>query len=408
MKNGLRDRRLFTILMIVFVQIFGAAMVLPVLPLYAQREFNLRPEIITLLVSSFFAAQFLAGPLIGRLSDRYGRLPVLIISQIGTVISFILLIVAQSAGMLFYSRILDGITGGNIIVAQAYITDISPREKRTQYLGLIFAAFGLGFIIGPALGGILSAAFGEKIPFLVAAIAAAGTVILTWLVLDETVSPEQREASRTGKQTSFSPGELLRNVPLVMILSIAVVGQFALGIIQSTFALFGEAVLFAGYSKQTTDLGIGLLLSVVGVSQVITQTALLPRFLKLYSEATLVVIGSILRTISLLVFAVVTAPWWAIIGLILLPMGLGVATPSLQSLSTNTVPDDQRGGVLGLFQSINSLSVIISTAIGGVLFAITPATPYWVGMILSALVILPALYLVRQFQPKVETTPSNV
>ncbi|MDX1521256.1 MAG: MFS transporter [Anaerolineae bacterium] len=408
MKNGLRDRRLFTILMIVFVQIFGAAMVLPVLPLYAQREFNLRPEIITLLVSSFFAAQFLAGPLIGRLSDRYGRLPVLIISQIGTVISFILLIVAQSAGMLFYSRILDGITGGNIIVAQAYITDISPREKRTQYLGLIFAAFGLGFIIGPALGGILSAAFGEKIPFLVAAIAAAGTVILTWLVLDETVSPEQREASRTGKQTSFSPGELLRNVPLVMILSIAFVGQFALGIIQSTFALFGEAVLFAGYSKQTTDLGIGLLLSVVGVSQVITQTALLPRFLKLYSEATLVVIGSILRTISLLVFAVVTAPWWAIIGLILLPMGLGVATPSLQSLSTNTVPDDQRGGVLGLFQSINSLSVIISTAIGGVLFAITPATPYWVGMILSALVILPALYLVRQFQPKVETTPSNV
>jgi DHA1 family tetracycline resistance protein-like MFS transporter len=121
------DRRLITILLIVLVQMLGAAMILPILPLFAQREFALSPQVIALLSTSYFAAQFLAGPYLGRLSDKYGRVPILIFSQIGTVISFVMLALAPSAAFLFLARILDGITGGNIIVAQAYITDITPR-----------------------------------------------------------------------------------------------------------------------------------------------------------------------------------------------------------------------------------------------------------------------------------------
>ncbi|HLV37703.1 MAG TPA: MFS transporter, partial [Spirillospora sp.] len=124
------DRRLFTILMIVFVQIVGASMILPILPLYARDRFSMSDEVVTLLFSSFFLAQFLAGPLIGRLSDTYGRLPVLIISQIGTVISFVIIGLAPSVAWLFFARILDGITGGNIVVAQAYVTDIMPPKQR--------------------------------------------------------------------------------------------------------------------------------------------------------------------------------------------------------------------------------------------------------------------------------------
>jgi DHA1 family tetracycline resistance protein-like MFS transporter len=205
MKKFSIDRRLFTILMIVFVQMLGASMILPILPLYAQREFGLTPQTITLLVSVFFAAQFRAGPTIGRLSDKHGRLPILIISQIGTAVSFVMLAMAQGPFMLFAARTLDGITGGNIIVAQAYITDIMPREKRTQALGYIFAAFGLGFIFGPALGGILSAAYGPQVPFLIAAAAAIFTVGLTWVTLDETLTPEQREANRTYKKGGLAP-----------------------------------------------------------------------------------------------------------------------------------------------------------------------------------------------------------
>jgi DHA1 family tetracycline resistance protein-like MFS transporter len=179
------DRRLATILLIVLVQMLGAAMILPILPLYAQREYGLTPQVITLLGTSFFAAQFIAGPYLGRLSDKYGRIPVLIISQIGTAISFLMLALAPGAGFLFLARVIDGITGGNIIVAQAYITDITPREKRTEALGYIFAVFGLGFILGPALGGVLSAAFGPRVPYLFAAGAAVVVVLLTWITLEE-------------------------------------------------------------------------------------------------------------------------------------------------------------------------------------------------------------------------------
>ncbi len=370
-------------------------MVLPILPLYAQREFELSPQIITLLVSAFYAAQFLAAPFLGRLSDKYGRVPVLIVSQIGTAISFVMLGLAQNVEMLFAARILDGITGGNIIVAQAYITDITPREKRTQSLGLIFAVFGLGFIIGPALGGILSALLGPRIPFLIAAVAATAIIIMTWLTLDETLSPEQREANRNFKKAGLRPGDIARNLPLLLILFVAFTGQFILGLLQSTFALYGGAVLFADSSEEMTNLGIGLLLAVIGLSQVITQLFLLKRAVQRFGEAKLVIIGSVLRALAMFILAIVASPWIAALGLLVFATGLGLMMPSLQGLATYTVDDELRGGVLGWYQSSVSLSVILGTALGGVLFALSPTTPYWFGAALAAIVILPTLALLR-------------
>lgn len=399
------DRRLLTILMIVFVQMLGAAMILPILPLYARREFNLPPQTITLLVSAFFAAQFLAGPYLGRWSDRYGRLPLLIISQIGTTISFLMLALAPSYQLLFAARILDGITGGNIIVAQAYITDVTPREKRTEALGYIFAVFGLGFIIGPALGGILSAAFGPRIPYVIAAGAAALTVLLTWRVLDETVTAAQRAANRTYKRAGLNPREIAGNYALILVLVIAFVGQFALGMLQSTFALYGEAVLFAGYSEQMTNLGIGLLLAMVGVGQFFTQTILLRRMLRRFGETWLVIIGTFLRAVGLILFAIFSLPLVGAFASVFFAVGMGLMMPSLQSLSTNTVADELRGGVLGVYQSSLSLATIISTAVAGVIFAINPTVPFWLGGILSLVTLLLAVALVRQFrveQPDLE------
>jgi DHA1 family tetracycline resistance protein-like MFS transporter len=398
------DRRLFTILMIVFVQMLGASMVFPILPLYAQRQFELSPQTITLLVSSFFAAQFLAGPYLGRLSDKYGRLPILIISQIGTAISFAMLGLAQNVETLFFARI-------NIIVAQAYVTDITPREQRTQALGYIFAAFGLGFVFGPALGGALSAMLGIRIPFLLAAVVAMATVLLTWFTLDETLSADQRQANREYKKSSLGPRAVSSNFILMLILGVAFVGQFAMGLLMSTFALFGEAVLFVTYSEEFTNLGIGLLLTVVGLSQSFTQMFLLKPMLKRYGEARLVIIGSVLRTLGFFIFAVVVSPWLAALGMIVFPIGMGVIMPSLQSMATQAVADELRGGVLGVHQSVLNLGVVFGTALGGFLFAIRPTTPYWVGGGLAALTILPAIILLRQFHAiklKEETMPSAV
>ena len=302
------DRRLVTILLIVLVQMLGAAMILPILPLYAQREFNLSPQVITLLSTSFFAAQFLAGPYLGRLSDKYGRVPILIISQIGTGLSFVMLALAPSAAFLFLARIIDGITGGNIIVAQAYITDITPREKRTESLGYIFAVFGLGFVLGPALGGVLAAALGPRVPYLIAAGAAFAVVLLTWFTLEETLTPEQREANRQASGNSMSPSKVIRNKPLVLILIVAFLGQSGLGLLQSTFALYGEAVLFAGYSLQAATLGIGLLLATVGLSQFITQAFFLRPLLARFGEYRLVILGNIGRMIGSFVYALAATP----------------------------------------------------------------------------------------------------
>lgn len=390
------DRRLVTILLIVFVQIVGASMILPILPLYAQEQFTMSPQLITLLVSSFFAAQFIAGPFLGRLSDHYGRLPVLIVSQIGTAISFVMLGLADSITLLFAARILDGITGGNIIVAQAYVTDVTPEAERTQALGYIFAAFGLGFIVGPALGGALSALFGPQIPFLLAAIVASATVGLTWLTLDESLSAEQRLANRGFSKANLNPLEMMANVPLMVVLGIAFIAQFVMGLVQSTFALYGEAVLFTDYSHEITNFGVGLLLTFVGLGQVFTQMFLIKRALHRFSEAQLVIIGSLIRSSAMIVFAVITSPWLGSIGSVLFAMGMGLMMPSLQSVATLTVAPELRGGVLGVYQSTLSLSTIFGTASGGILFAISPTMPYWLGGLLGLIAILPALLLWQQ------------
>lgn len=387
------DKRLLTILLIVFVQMFGASLVLPILPRVAQNDFGLRPELVALLVSSFFVAQFVAGPWIGRLSDTYGRIPVLLISQVGTVISFLMLGVAQSAWILFASRILDGITGGNIIAAQAYITDVTPRERRTEALGYVMAAFGLGFIFGPALGGFVSAAFAPATAFYMAAAAAAIVVALTYFTLDETLTPEQRRENVRVSKNGMSLRQVTQNGTLMLVLGIAFIGQFALGIVQATFALYGEAVLFAGATNSVTSLGIGLLLSVVGITQFTVQSFGLRPLLRRFGEVKLIILGSVSRAVGLFIFALVLSPWLAGFGSFFFALGMAIMMPPLQSLATTTVPDQMRGSVLGVYQSAISLSTIVSTAIGGVIFDIGPTMPYWVAGVLALVVIFPVFTL---------------
>ncbi|NDJ60056.1 MAG: TCR/Tet family MFS transporter [Chloroflexi bacterium] len=390
-------RRLLPILLIVFVNFFGATIVLPSIPLYAKREFGASPEVISLILAAFFIAQFLASPWIGRLSDRYGRVPVLVISQFGTFLSFVLMAAAGSVTLLFIARVLDGITGGNIIVAQAYVTDVTPREKRTQALGLVFAAFGLGFILGPALGGILAATFGDRAPFYVGAIVALITVFITYFTLDESLTAEERMARRE-RAASVHLGlrDIFAITPLVLILIIAFATQFSVALLQATIALFGEAVIFAGYDESTVSLGVGLLLTSIGVGQVITQTLLLRPAIARFGERRLVVMGAVLRAVALYSLLVITSPW--LIGsfsLLALAIAGGVMLPSLQSTATTTVSEDVSGSVLGVFQSAASLGIIIGTSIGGQLFAIAPTLPYAVGGTAVALIIVPAVILLR-------------
>lgn len=393
------DRRLLTILTIVFVQMVGAAMVLPILPLFAQREFEMSTSVITLLITAFFAAQFLAGPWMGRLSDRHGRLPVLILSQVGTAFSFALLALSPNVFWLFVARILDGITGGNIIVAQAYITDITPKKERTAALGYIFAVFGLGFIFGPGLGGVLSAALGPRMPFMIAAVAAMVAAIITWRVLDETVTDGQRAATSTQRR-SLALSTVMQNSTLLIVLLIAFIGQFGLGLLQGTFALYSEAVLFAGRPDNAVNIGVGILYTVIGASQLFTQTVLLKRLLLRFGDLWLVFAGAIIRSLGLFILAMFALPLLGGVAAMLFALGMGLLMPPLQSLATQAAPDDMRGGVLGVYQSSISLATIISTAVSGAIFAVAPSLPFWVGGALSLLALLPALMLAQQIRTR--------
>ncbi|MBP1703797.1 MAG: tetracycline resistance efflux pump [Chloroflexi bacterium] len=376
------DRRLATILAIVFVQIAGAALILPILPLFAERQFNLNPASVSLLVSAYFIAQFFAGPLLGQLSDRYGRIPLLIISQLGSAASFFLMAAAGGAWLLYVARVVDGITGGNIIIAQAYVSDITPSEKRTEAFGYIFAAFGIGFIIGPALGGLLSAWFGPRFPFVIAAVSGLVTSGMC-LLLEETVQPAKAAPLFRGSSLKaprptlkatppvirLSPAEVMHNTPLLMILAVGFIGQFGLGMVQATFALYAATVLFRGTSINTTNLGIGLLLAMVGLGQFVTQTWLIRPLKERFGDARLVILGNLLRAAALVIYAVVVSPWLAALGSLFFAVGMGLTMPPLQTLATRTVDETQRGGVLGVFQSAVSLAIILSTAIAGVIFS---------------------------------------
>ena len=387
------DRRLLTILLIVFVQMIGASMVHPILPLFAQSEFNMEPEAITLLLTAFFAAQFLAGPFIGRWSDRRGRLPVLLISQVGTVFAFLMIGFSQSVALLFSARILDGITGGNIVVAMAYVTDIMPESKRTQALGYVMAAFGLGFIVGPAMGGVLASELGPRVPFIVAAAAAFITVMITRLTLEETLSPEDQARNREDARARIDPATLLTNVPLMAVMCITFVGRFGFGLLIGTFALFAEEVLFAGYDLAAVSLGVGLLLMLVGIGQFFTQIVLLPAAINRVNDPAIVLLGSISRALALFILAVAVGPSLAGLSMVLFAIGSGLLMPALQSLVTKTVSQALRGAILGMHQSVMNLAVILSTALSGVLFALDPALPNWLGAILYSLSLVPGILL---------------
>ena len=387
------DRRLVTIILIVFVQMLGAAMILPILPLYAQNEFMLEPQWITLLNTTFFGAQFLAAPYLGRLSDRNGRVPILIVSQIGTVIAFLMLGIAPNVWILFFARLLDGITGGNFIVAQAYIADITPPEKKTVSFGYVMAAFGAGFVLGPAIGGFMAASFGPRIPYFLAAGAATIVVLLTIFTLNETVTPEQQAKNRSSDQQGINFQQIFSQRTLIYILFIAFFVQMTLGVLQSTLSLFTDAVLLPSASEERVQIGLGIIFGLVGITQIVTQGILIRRLLPHLGEMGLIVVAGGLIILGLVLLG--SANNVAVAGLssVLFAMGVGFSLPSINSMATSVADESIKGQILGVVQSSSNLGVIVSSSIAGVLFALSPRFPFYLGVGIMLVAFVPILLL---------------
>lgn len=358
----MNNKRLMTIFLVVFVDLLGFSLILPLLPYYAQ-TFGSDALITGLLVASYALAQLIGAPILGRWSDRVGRRRVLLVSIFGTFIGFLLLGFAGALWMLFVSRIIDGLTGGNLSVAQAYITDVTDQKNRAKGLGLIGAAFGMGFTIGPAVGGALSV-FGYAVPAFVAAALALLNLIAVFLFLPESLTAEQRANLATNKRLPFTFRALwtaLSRPRVGPLLHTRFFFGLAFAMFQSIFALYAQYRL--NLNAQTT----GYVLGYVGVLLVIVQGFAVGKLAARYSETHIIFVGSITMALALFAWAFVPDVWTLLVVLIPMSLAGGTMNTVLSSALTKSVYPEEIGGTLGLSASVESMTRVLAPTLGGTL-----------------------------------------
>lgn len=357
----MKNRLLFSIILVVFIDLLGFSLILPLLPYYAE-TFKANNFITGLLVASYAAAQLVGAPLLGRLSDRYGRRPVLIVSIFGTFIGFLLLGFARTLAMLFAARMIDGFTGGNLSIAQAYITDVTDAKDRSKGLGLIGAAFGLGFIIGPVTGGFLSQ-WGYAVPAFVAAALSFINLILIYAWLPESLTLEKR-ASMNEKKPAVTLGALFNALQRPFTGSLLVTRFFfglAFAIFQTIFSLYALAKF--NLTAQNT----GWILTYVGVLSVLVQGFLVGRITNKVREDILIVACAALMAVSLAGWAIVPSVFALLVVLTPIAVSGGILNTLLSSTLTKAVEAQEVGGILGLSASVESATRIFAPVIGGAL-----------------------------------------
>ena len=357
------NKKLFSVIMVVFIDLLGFSLILPLLPYYAK-TFQADSFTTGILVASYAVAQLIGAPLLGRLSDRFGRRPILLVSVFGTFLGFLLLGFANSLWMLFVSRIIDGLTGGNLSIAQAYITDVTDAKSRSQGLGLIGAAFGFGFIIGPVAGGFLSQ-WGYAVPAFAAAALSFFNLILIYAWLPESLTGEMR-AARGGanRRPPVTLGALLAALQRPFSGSLLVTRFFfglAFAILQTIFSLY--ALLKFNLNARDT----GLVLAYIGVLSVITQGFLVGRISNKVREDILIMICVGVMGLTLLGWGF--APSLPFLLIVLAPNAIagGMLNTLLSSTLTKAVDSQEIGGILGLSASIESSTRIIAPTLGGFL-----------------------------------------
>jgi DHA1 family tetracycline resistance protein-like MFS transporter len=357
------NKKLFSVILVVFIDLLGFSLILPLLPYYAK-TFQADSFTTGLLVASYALAQLIGAPLLGRLSDRYGRRPILLVSIFGTFLGFLLLGFANALWMLFVSRVIDGLTGGNLSIAQAYIADVTDEKSRSQGLGMIGAAFGIGFIIGPVAGGVLSQ-WGYSVPAFVAAAVSMINLVLVYAWLPESLTPEMRaERNSASRRPPVTLGALLDALKRPFSGSLLITRFFfglAFAAFQTIFSLY--ALLKFNLNARDT----GFILAYVGVLSVITQGFFVGWITRRVREDILILVSAGIMALTFLGWAF--APTLPILLLVMLPnsMAVGMLNTLLSSTLTKAVAPHEVGGILGLSASIESSTRIIAPTLGGYL-----------------------------------------
>ena len=360
----------------------GYGMVVPLMPLFVQQQSG-GAALVGALGATYAVMELFASPVIGALSDRFGRRPVLIACVAGTMLAYIMLGLAQSLTVIFLAVALDGITGGTLATAYAYVADVTTSENRARGMGLVGAAFGLGVIAGPAFGGLLSQ-YGLALPALIAAGVAGANIIFGLLVLPESL-PRERRAATPALQTFNWVGQvtnLLRMLPIRNLL----VGMFLLNLafagLQNNFPLYSQARF--GWTPTQN----GIFFAFVGVCAVLIQGVLYGRIQPRFGERALARAGLIFMAVGLAGMALAPEAWMLYPSVAVVALGTGNAIPSLTGLVSQRLPSGAQGRLMGGTQAILGLAMIGGPLIGGIFFErIAPAAPYALGAALALLAL---------------------
>jgi DHA1 family tetracycline resistance protein-like MFS transporter len=336
-------RPLLIIFLTIFVNLVGFGIIIPLLPYYAE-TFGASPVVVGLLFAVFSLCQLVAAPVLGDLSDRLGRRPILIFSLAGTVVSFVMLALAHSVTMLFAARIVDGLSGGNISTARAYVADITEPKDRARAYGLIGAAFGLGFILGPALSGILS-----HVSYTAPIWAAAGVTLvatlMAWLWLPETV---HRARAGSGNPLRYLPA-LVRRPVVRRVLAIDFVYWCAFAIFQTTFALFAARRFDFDVART------GYMFAAFGVLGAVIQGGLIRPVVRRLGDKTTFRIGLAFGAVGLAGAALAHSVTMFVLALVPLALGIGFGHPTMASLVSLAAAGDEQGRVQGAASAVESL-----------------------------------------------------
>ncbi len=357
---------LVIIFVTVFIDLLGFGIIIPLLPFYAE-SFGASAFAIGLLGTSFSLMQFLFSPIWGRWSDRVGRKPIILVGLMGSCVSYLALALSTSLALVFFARILGGIAGANIPTAQAYIADVTTPENRARGMGMVGAAFGLGFIFGPAIGGLLSRISPET-PMWFASALCLANFVAAWFLL-----PESRSANAStrglGRMEAFR--HALARPTLLLLLALYFIVTMAFSGFEATFALFSEAKF--GYTTST----IGFVFAFIGVVLAVVQGVLVGKVVKIIPERRLIPLAILAIAIGIGLIPFVWSVPTLLGALGVLAVGMGFNNPSLSSMVSRLADPDDQGGILGLASSLSSLGRVVGPAWGGYLYdAYGMRTPY--------------------------------
>lgn len=382
---------MLTLFLIVVVDLIGFGIIIPLLPFYGE-HFQADPQTVGLLMATYSLAQFISAPLWGRLSDRAGRRPVLLLSLAGAAGAYIWLAFADTLWMLFMARALGGLMAGNISAAFAYMADITTKENRAKGMGMIGAAFGIGFILGPAIGGILAGPDPLSADYQSPALAAAGLSILALILglfrLPESLSAEIRARNaalpRQRRLAQFLDALRLPGVGLLMLLGF--LATFVFAGLETTFAMWSRRAFGWGPEQN------GWLFAYVGILSAALQGGLMGRLADRFGERKLLAQGSVALALGIGGIPFCTEVWHLLIAMAVAAYGFSVINPAYNSLISQQVPDTDQGGVMGVTRSVTTLARVLGPAWAGLLFAqLGRDWPYFSGAIIMAAVLLLAL-----------------